>query len=285
MTDLASRWGQEPRPIVLDVRTRAEFVLGHIPNACNAPISQIERAPQAIARALSAQRQIIVHCSMGMRSKRAAELLREAGLENLIVVRDSGFSQWKQQGMPSERGLGRTLRVTDERPRRRALLAGIGAGFVATVASGVANAGLSLLVGTEAKHREHRVRRGSPHEVGGTLIAERILKHRPSLAGRLAATLAFNAMYMTVLGVAYTVMRRVAPGTARTSALPLTGAAYFVACDGGVAPALGLTPGPQELPWQYNVKELVNHVVWNATAEALHRADERAYARKIGRER
>jgi putative membrane protein len=46
---------------------------------------------------------------------------------------------------------------------------------------------------------------------------------------------------------------------------------FFLACDGGIAPLLGLSPGLARVPWQLSVKELLNHVAWTATAETAHR--------------
>ncbi len=79
-------------------------------------------------------------------------------------------------------------------------------------------------------------------------------------------------------GLAHTALRRAFPRAATGPLLPLTAAAFFVACDGAIAPLLRLTPSLPGVPWQFNAKELLNHVVWNATAEAIHRADERSFA-------
>lgn len=180
------------------------------------------------------------------------------------------------------RGLDRPHGEHDPRPLARAALVGVGAGVLATLASGISDAGLSLFVSNEQKRRERRVRRGSPHEVGGALFFKRLRGHEPSAPAKLLSTLAFSAVYSAVWGLVYTGVRRAVPAATRAPGLPLTAAAFFVACDGVIAPALQLTPGLQRLPWQFNAKELVNHLVWNATAERIHRADERAFSRTGG---
>lgn len=280
MKELPERLGSSERPVVLDVRSRAEFLAGHVPGALNVPMREIRRSPRGVAQALPPRDVVFVHCTKGMRATRAIERLRRAGVDDAVLVEDSGFADWKKSGLPIERGLGRPLRARDSRPFGRVVATGIAAGFLATLASGIANTGLSLLVDERQKRRERRVRRGSPHEVGGALLLERMLGRKPSTVAKLFATLGFNVVYSAMWGLVYAGTRRAFPRSATAPALPFTAAAFFVACDGGIAPALGLTPNLPRLPWQFNAKELVNHVVWNATAEMIHRADERAYARR-----
>jgi hypothetical protein len=160
---------------------------------------------------------------------------------------------------------------------------GLGAGAAATLASGISNWGLSLLVSDEQKRREHLIRRGSPHQIGGALLLQRVRGRKPSLAGRFVATIACNVMYSAIMGLAYTAVRRILPASTRPPFTPLTAASFFVACDGVIAPALRLTPHLTRLPWQFNAKELVNHIVWNVTAERIHRADERALSSSVAR--
>jgi hypothetical protein len=87
-------------------------------------------------------------------------------------------------------------------------------------------------------------------------------------------------MYSTMWGLAYATVRRLAPPAGRALGLPATAAAFFLACDGVISPTLALSPRLARLPRPINLKELLNHVAWNATAEALHRADERAFTRR-----
>lgn len=280
MQEVAERMQFSGGSLVLDVRSRAEFLRGHVPGALNAPISEVERSPRALVREIESYDRVFVHCSSGVRSSRAFRLLRAAGAENVKLVDRAGFSDWCRHGHPVERGPGRRVRLVDPRPRTRALGAGIGIGLIATLAAGAADAGLSLLVSQRHKRRERRIRRGSPHQMAGTLFFERIWGRKPSAFEQLVATVAFNVAYGVVWGAAYTVLRRLEPSSQSAPALPVTAAGFFVACDGAIAPLLDLSPGVSKLPWQFNAKELANHIVWNATAERLHRADERRFAQE-----
>ncbi len=197
MDQLPDRLGDDEHALVLDVRSRAEYALGHVPGALNAPSAEVARSPKAIAEALPPHDVVYVHCTKGVRSERAVKALRAAGLGDAVLVRDSGFPDWKSKGLEIERGPGHVLHGEDRRPLLRAVAVGIGAGVIATLASGIANCGLSLLVSDRQKRRERRVRRGSPHEIGGPTLFARItgesrrgrsetLRRRPGSAGSTA---------------------------------------------------------------------------------------------------
>lgn len=166
--------------------------------------------------------------------------------------------------------------TTDLRPWARALAVGVLAGDIATLTSGISDVLLSQLVSKMQKRREARIRRGSPHQVGGELLLRRAGLRPSSWIGRYGAKLAFGALYGVMWGALYTVVRRRFP-----RALAPTAALFFVACDGGIAPTLGLTPGLPRIPWQFNVKEFFNHLAWNATAEFIHARDQRAFERAV----
>ncbi|MBI2390044.1 MAG: rhodanese-like domain-containing protein [Deltaproteobacteria bacterium] len=268
--------------VVLDVRSRLEFARAHVPSALNAPVADVERDPSRVADRLRGCDAVYVHCSKGVRAARAVDALRGAGLRNVVHVRDSGMGDWMRRGLPIERGSGPALATIDPRPWPRALLAGAGAGVVAaslSAVAGVVDGVLTPLVSERHKRRERRVRRGSLHEVGGELLFSRLRGHAPSWIGRVVATAAFSAMYGVVMGTAYTALRRRFPNARTAGGLLATAAALFVACDGAIAPTLRLTPGLTRIPWQLGLRELVNHVVWTATAERLHARDERAFVR------
>jgi phage shock protein E len=61
--------------VVVDVRTPAEFAGGHVPGALNVPLDAL---PARLGE-LPADRLIVVYCASGMRSARAASVLRGAG--------------------------------------------------------------------------------------------------------------------------------------------------------------------------------------------------------------
>lgn len=162
-------------------------------------------------------------------------------------------------------------------PRRSALpdaswlLSGALSGLLAMGVVGITDAVLTRLLSEEHKRRERRIREGSPHDVAGPRFAGRLLGREPSGTGRIAAKAAFTVLYGALWGGVYAAVRRLVPATRNLAGLPFA-VPFFVACDGGIAPALGLTPGLRRIPWQFNAKELANHVAWTAAAEMALRA-------------
>lgn len=71
---------------ILDVRTPGEYRMGHISNAKNVPLDKIA------AYAGPTETPVYVICQSGMRSKRAAGILKRKGY-TAINVR-GGMSQW-----------------------------------------------------------------------------------------------------------------------------------------------------------------------------------------------
>jgi phage shock protein E len=73
--------------LLLDVRSPEEYVAGHVEGARNVPV-------QAIARAVwgDPNRPVVVYCQSGMRSRRAAGLLRERGFTSVYDL--GAMSRW-----------------------------------------------------------------------------------------------------------------------------------------------------------------------------------------------
>ena len=59
--------------ILIDVRVPREYELGHIKGAVNIPLSELKKRAKEISR----DKEIFLYCRNGMRSKRAARILRK----------------------------------------------------------------------------------------------------------------------------------------------------------------------------------------------------------------
>jgi phage shock protein E len=68
---------------VVDVRSKLEFWMGHLPGAVCVPV---ERLPDGLAAisGLSPSSRILVYCASGARSSAAAAELKAAGFRNVI---------------------------------------------------------------------------------------------------------------------------------------------------------------------------------------------------------
>ena len=65
--------------ILIDVREQAEYKEGHISNAINIPLSQLKNRILEIPE----DKEVILYCQSGMRSKQAARILSKNGFLNL----------------------------------------------------------------------------------------------------------------------------------------------------------------------------------------------------------
>jgi rhodanese-related sulfurtransferase len=95
--ELADRIEAGTAPLILDVRTPAEFEAGRIPGAVNIPHDRL--AQRVFELGISPSDEVVVHCQSGRRAGLAEAALREAGYTN---VRDlSGHMQaWRDAGLP-----------------------------------------------------------------------------------------------------------------------------------------------------------------------------------------
>jgi hydroxyacylglutathione hydrolase len=84
---------------VLDVRERAEWDSGHIPESLHLPYHDIRGLPEE----LDADRPIAVICASGQRAAVGASLLQRFGARDVIHVVDGGVPRWEREGWPVER--------------------------------------------------------------------------------------------------------------------------------------------------------------------------------------
>jgi arsenate reductase len=94
----------------VDVRSVAEFELGHVAGAFNVPL-QAPEFLELVSAVASAHAGVIVGCQTGVRSKTACTLLTQEGLVH-VVEQGSGFAGrrdafgqllepgWQQLGLP-----------------------------------------------------------------------------------------------------------------------------------------------------------------------------------------
>jgi len=96
---LASRREAGEIPLLLDVRTPAEFAAGHIPGAVNVPLGELDTAlPAALAGHEGDE--IYLVCQSGRRSARAARTLSLQGIRTVNV--SGGTAAWIAAGHPVE---------------------------------------------------------------------------------------------------------------------------------------------------------------------------------------
>ena len=87
--------------LVLDVRDKADFAAGHIPNARNIPQSELSGRLPEIAKFKA--RPIVINCQSGMHSAAVCNTLRKNGFGEVFSLR-GGIREWVEASLPVERG-------------------------------------------------------------------------------------------------------------------------------------------------------------------------------------
>jgi glyoxylase-like metal-dependent hydrolase (beta-lactamase superfamily II)/rhodanese-related sulfurtransferase len=100
--DVAARLGEAAPPLLLDVREPEEFVgeIGHIEGALLVPMDALARRFPKLAGYVD--RDIVVVCRAGARSKTACAMLRAAGFLRVVNLQ-GGMLAWTAAGLPVSR--------------------------------------------------------------------------------------------------------------------------------------------------------------------------------------
>ncbi|MFQ6029330.1 MAG: rhodanese-like domain-containing protein [Dehalococcoidia bacterium] len=87
-------------PLIIDVRQHNEFSSGHVRGALNIELGELSEHLDGLPRELP----IVTLCASGMRSTIAGSILRRDGRESVLVVEESGTTEWIERGYPSDTG-------------------------------------------------------------------------------------------------------------------------------------------------------------------------------------
>ncbi|MBC3875207.1 rhodanese-like domain-containing protein [Undibacterium flavidum] len=94
----ATQYMNQGKTLVLDVRSAEEFATGHLPNAKNIPLKELESRIKEIEKSKS--NVVITVCASGVRSSSAVAVLNKAGFEQAFSL-DGGVAAWQSQGLPT----------------------------------------------------------------------------------------------------------------------------------------------------------------------------------------
>jgi rhodanese-related sulfurtransferase len=81
--------------VVIDIRSPEAFARGHIVNAKNIPIGELDANMEKVKKYKS----ILTVCDAGVSSNQAVNTLRKAGLDNVYGIR-GGINAWTQANLP-----------------------------------------------------------------------------------------------------------------------------------------------------------------------------------------
>ncbi len=82
---------------IVDVRDAAEFATGHLPNAKNIPLADLDSRIGELDKLKS--KSVVLVCQSGARASAAAGKLAKAGFTDVVNL-DGGVAAWKTAGLP-----------------------------------------------------------------------------------------------------------------------------------------------------------------------------------------
>jgi rhodanese-related sulfurtransferase len=83
--------------VIIDVRNKEKFNVGHIANAISIPFTNL---PESIDRLTKeSKKTILVYCDSGNSSGKAMRLLSQKGFETVMSI-EGGFSEWVKLQLP-----------------------------------------------------------------------------------------------------------------------------------------------------------------------------------------
>ena len=98
---LAGAIARGTAPVILDVRSRAEYLRGHVPGAVHIPFWLLpRRMPDVPARQ---DEPLVVYCGHGPRAWMARTILRSHGYVSIALL-EGHMRAWRLAKLPLERG-------------------------------------------------------------------------------------------------------------------------------------------------------------------------------------
>ncbi len=86
--------------VIIDVREQEEWSRGHLPNARHIPLADLSKYMKDLEKHRG--HHVICQCASGMRSARAAALLKKAGFDKIYSLK-GGIHAWRGAGLPVEK--------------------------------------------------------------------------------------------------------------------------------------------------------------------------------------
>jgi rhodanese-related sulfurtransferase len=95
--ELHARRESGDAPVVIDVRTPAEYAAGHIKGAVNIPFDEVAKRIEEI----DAPGGVALYCMVGPRARKGEEALHAAGYEKVLHL-EGGLAAWQAAALPVE---------------------------------------------------------------------------------------------------------------------------------------------------------------------------------------
>ena len=99
-TALLSKIEEQKPPLIIDVRSPAEYAEGHVPGAINIDFRQIKNRLDEIQQYQKST--VVIYCETGIRARIAESTLLEAGFQSILHL-EGHMSAWRSNSLPLEK--------------------------------------------------------------------------------------------------------------------------------------------------------------------------------------
>ena len=96
----ATQMINQGKTVLLDVRNSAEFAAGHMRDARNIPVKELQNRLAELDKMKA--KTVLVICASGLQSARATAILRKAGFASVTSLA-GGMKAWQDLGLPVAR--------------------------------------------------------------------------------------------------------------------------------------------------------------------------------------
>lgn len=97
--ELQAKLDTEETPLLVDLRSPAEFGIAHIPGAVNIPLEELEERLEEVRH----DNGVLIYCINGSRTLRAEPVLYTNDIDNVYHLEGS-FQTWLRDKYPYEKG-------------------------------------------------------------------------------------------------------------------------------------------------------------------------------------
>ncbi len=99
--------------LIIDVRTKKEYLLSHAPHSINIPLYYEKDGTRVLNKNFIDQinaltdddyeKKLVLLCRIGIRSAKAAQMLSKEGYDNLINIKKGFANGWRKAKLPVEK--------------------------------------------------------------------------------------------------------------------------------------------------------------------------------------
>lgn len=97
----AVRLINDREPVIVDIRSQADYRKGHIIGALSLPLARIGEAPKELAK--HREKPVLLYCAIGTAAGSAREKLMKQGWDEVFPLR-GGLNAWQGAGLPVTKG-------------------------------------------------------------------------------------------------------------------------------------------------------------------------------------